>query len=231
MLFFPFYYDPTYILLIPALILAIYAQGKVQGTFQRYLREYSRVGMTGAQVARALLDANGLYDVQVEMTRGMLSDHYDPRTKKMRLSPQVYNSTSVAALGVAAHETGHAIQHAQAYIPLNVRNNLYPVAAIGSQMAFPLFFVGFLTWSQTLMSVAIWLFIGALAFQVITLPVEYNASRRALAMLEGGGYLTQAEIPKAREVLNAAALTYVAAAAMAALQLLRLLVLRGARDD
>ena len=165
------------------------------------------------------------------MTRGVLSDHYDPRTKRMRLSPQVYNSTSVAALGVAAHETGHAVQHSQAYIPLNIRNNLYPVASIGSQMAFPLFFIGFLTWSQTLMSVAIWLFIGALAFQLVTLPVEFNASRRALAMLEGGGFLTRTEIPKAKQVLDAAALTYVAAAAMAALQLLRLLVLRGARDD
>lgn len=230
-MFFPYYVDPTYILIIPALLLAIYAQGKVQTAFRRYMREYSQSGMTGAQVARALLDSNGLYDVPVEMVAGTLSDHYDPRTRRMRLSPQVYQSTSVAALGVAAHETGHAVQHAQAYVPLGIRNNLYPVANIGSQMAFPLFFIGFLTWSQTIMSVGIWLFIGALAFQLVTLPVEFNASRRALAMLEGGGYLTRAEVPKARRVLSAAALTYVAAAAMAALQLIRLLLLRGTRDD
>jgi len=229
--FFPLYFDPTYILLIPALILAIYAQGKVQTTFRRYMYEHSQAGMTGAQVARKLLDANGLHDVPVELIPGTLSDHYDPRTRKMRLSPQVYQSTSVAALGVAAHETGHAVQHAQAYIPLGIRNNLYPVANIGSRMAFPLFFIGFITWSQTIMNVGIWLFIAALAFQLVTLPVEFNASRRALAMLDSGGYLTQTEVPKAKRVLSAAALTYVAAAAMAASQLFRLLLLRGARDD
>lgn len=230
-MFFPFYFDPTYVLLIPALLLAIYAQGKVQTTFRRYMHERSQAGMTGAQVARELLDANGLHDVPVELIAGTLSDHYDPRTRRMRLSPQVYQSASVAALGVAAHETGHAVQHSEAYIPLGVRNNLYPVASIGSQMAFPLFFIGFITWSEILMNVGIWLFIGALAFQLVTLPVEYNASRRALNMLENSGYLTQAELPKAKQVLNAAALTYVAAAAMAASQLIRLLFLRGARDD
>ena len=193
--------------------------------------ERSQAGVTGAQVARELLDANGLHDVPVELIPGTLSDHYDPRNRKMRLSPQVYQSTSVAALGVAAHETGHAVQHSQAYIPLGIRNNLYPVASIGSHMAFPLFFIGFITWSQTIMNVGIWLFVGALAFQLVTLPVEFNASRRALAMLEGGGYLSRTEVPKAKQVLNAAALTYVAAAAMAASQLVRLLLLRGARDD
>ena len=230
-MFFPFYFDPTYILLIPALLLAIYAQGRVQTTFKRYMYERSQAGVTGAQVARELLDANGLHDVPVELIPGTLSDHYDPRNRKMRLSPQVYQSTSVAALGVAAHETGHAVQHSQAYIPLGIRNNLYPVASIGSHMAFPLFFIGFITWSQTIMNVGIWLFLGALAFQLVTLPVEFNASRRALSMLEGSGYLTEAELPKARKVLSAAALTYVAAAAMAASQLIRLLLLRGARDD
>jgi Zn-dependent membrane protease YugP len=230
-MFFPFYFDPTYILLIPALLLAIYAQGRVQTTFKRYMYERSQAGVTGAQVARELLDANGLHDVPVELIPGTLSDHYDPRNRKMRLSPQVYQSTSVAALGVAAHETGHAVQHSQAYIPLGIRNNLYPVASIGSHMAFPLFFIGFITWSQTIMNVGIWLFVGALAFQLVTLPVEFNASRRALAMLEGGGYLSRTEVPKAKQVLNAAALTYVAAAAMAASQLVRLLLLRGARDD
>lgn len=230
-MFFPFFADPTFLLLIPALILAFYAQTKVQSTFQKFLQVGSRVGKTGAQVARELLDSNGLWDVPVEMTHGLLTDHYDPRTRRMRLSPQVYQSTSIAALGVAAHETGHAVQHARGYLPLGIRNNLFPVASIGSQMAFPLFFIGFLTWSEFLMTLAIWLFVAALAFQVITLPVEYNASNRALAMLERGGYLTRQELPRVKAVLDAAALTYVAAAAMAALQLVRLLLLRGARDD
>ncbi|NLJ85437.1 MAG: zinc metallopeptidase, partial [Firmicutes bacterium] len=167
----------------------------------------------------------------VEITAGTLSDHYDPRTRRMRLSPQVYQSTSVAALGVAAHETGHAVQHDQNYIPLGIRNNLFPVASIGSQMAFPLFFIGLIMASNTLMNVGIWLFLAALAFQLITLPVEFNASRRALVMLEDGGYLTAMEKPKARKVLSAAALTYVAAVAMAASQLVRLLLLRGARSE
>ena len=223
------FYDPTYVLLIPALIFAFIAQAKVQSTFQRYLHEHSQAGMTGAQVARQLLDAHGLHDVPVELVGGTLSDHYYPRSRRMRLSPQVYQSTSVAALGVAAHETGHAVQHAQNYIPLGVRNNLFPVANIGSQMAFPLFFIGLFMSSNMLMNVGIWLFMAALAFQLVTLPVEFNASRRALGMLEQGGYLTAPEVPKARKVLSAAALTYVAAVAMAAAQLLRLLLLRGSR--
>jgi len=230
-MFFPFYFDPTYILLIPALIFAFWAQNKVQSTFRRYLRVHSSTGMTGAQVARLLLDQNGLYDVPVEQIGGHLSDHYDPRQRVMRLSPEVYNSTSVAAIGVAAHETGHAVQHAQNYIPLGLRNNLYPVASIGSQMAFPLFFLGLLFASGFLMDLGIWLFVAALAFQLITLPVEFNASSRALRMLGSSGILSTSEIPKAKSVLSAAAMTYVAATAMAASQLIRLLVLRGARDD
>lgn len=230
-MFFPFYFDPTYILLIPALIFAFWAQNKVQSTFRRYLRVHSSTGMTGAQVARLLLDQNGLYDVPVEQIGGHLSDHYDPRQRVMRLSPEVYNSTSVAAIGVAAHETGHAVQHAQNYIPLGLRNNLYPVASIGSQMAFPLFFLGLLFASGFLMDLGIWLFVAALAFQLITLPVEFNASSRALRMLGSSEILSTSEIPKAKSVLSAAAMTYVAATAMAASQLIRLLVLRGARDD
>jgi len=223
------WYDPTFMLVLPALLFAIYAQTKVSATFQRYLRVGSASGLTGAQVARRLLDANGLYDVAVEQARGFLSDHYDPRSRVLRLSPAVYSSTSVAALGVAAHETGHAVQHARNYVPLGIRNNLFPIASIGSQMAFPLFFLGLVFAWDTLMLVGIWFFIAALAFQVVTLPVEFDASRRAITMLSSGGYITQSEVPHTKEVLNAAALTYVAAVAMAALQLVRLLVLRNQR--
>ncbi|NLV91282.1 MAG: zinc metallopeptidase [Firmicutes bacterium] len=230
-MFFPFYFDPTFLLLIPGIILALYAQSKVQSTFQRYSRVRSMSGLTGAQVARTLLDRHGLHDVPVELVGGRLTDHYDPRSRVMRLSQEVYQSTSLAALGVAAHETGHAIQHAQNYVPLGIRNNLFPIASIGSQMAFPLFFIGLIFASTTLMNIGIWFFIAALAFQVVTLPVEFNASYRAIQLLSSTGILTSSEVPQARRVLNAAALTYVAAVAMAALQLVRLLLLRGARDD
>lgn len=226
-----FFYDPTFILLIPALLFALYAQSKVNGTFQRYLRVYASSGMTGAEVARRILDSNGLYDVAVERIHGHLTDHYDPRQRVLRLSQAVYGGTSVAALGVAAHEAGHALQHANNYVPLGIRNNLFPVANIGSQMAFPLFFMGLIFRWDTLMLVGIWFFIAALAFQLVTLPVEFNASRRAIAQLSSGGYITQSEIPHAKKVLDAAALTYIAAAAMALSQLYRLLVLRNSRRD
>ena len=223
------FYDPTFILVLPALLLALYAQVKVKSTFARYLQERSYVGLTGAQVARQILNANGLHNVSVERVGGELTDHYDPRSETVRLSPQVYDGTSVAAVGVAAHEVGHAVQHARGYVPLGLRTSLFPVAAVGSQMAFPLFMLGFLFSMDVLMLVGIWFFIAALAFQLITLPVEFNASRRALAALLSGGYLTQAEVPKAKAVLSAAALTYVAAVAVAASQLIRLLFLRGQR--
>lgn len=225
------FYDPTYVLLIPALLLAMYAQVKVTSTFNRFRRERSYAGLSGAQVARQILDRNGLQSVPVEETRGYLTDHYDPQQKVLRLSSEVYNSTSVAALGVAAHEVGHALQHAHNYVPLGIRNNLFPVANFGSQLAFPLFIAGFLFNFDTLMLVGIWFFIAALAFQLVTLPVEFDASRRAVRLLSEGGYLTTYEVPKAKSVLNAAALTYVAATAMAAMQLVRLLVLRGSRRD
>jgi Zn-dependent membrane protease YugP len=201
----------------------------VSSTFQRYLRVASSSGLTGAQVARRILDSNGLYDVAVEQVGGHLTDHYDPRRKVLRLSAPVYGSTSVAALGVAAHETGHAIQHARNYVPLGIRNNLFPIASIGSQMAFPLFIMGFVFQWDVLMLVGIWFFIAALAFQVVTLPVEFDASRRAIALLTNGGYIAPNEAPHAKAVLSAAALTYVAAAAMAASQLFRLLILRNSR--
>ena len=167
---FPFFYDPTYILIIPALILALYAQFKVQSTFEKYLRVRASSNLTGAQVARELLDKNQLYDVPVEITPGRLSDHYDPRRRILRLSPDVYHGRSLAALGVAAHETGHAIQHANEYIPLNIRNAVFPVASFGSSLAFPLFFIGLLMGGGGvfLMDLGIILFSGVL-FQVFTL--------------------------------------------------------------
>lgn len=223
------FYDPTFIIVLPALLLALYAQVKVKSTFSRYLQERSYAGLTGAQVARQILNANGLHNVSVERVGGELSDHYDPRTETVRLSPHVYDGTSVAALGVAAHEVGHAVQHAKGYAPLGLRTSLFPVAAVGSQMALPLFMLGFLFSVDMLMLVGIWFFLAALGFQLITLPVEFNASRRALVALQQGGYLTQAEVPKAKAVLSAAALTYVASVAVAASQLIRLLFLRNQR--
>ena len=231
-MFFPFL-DPTYILLIPAIILAVYAQMKVQTTFDRYSRVRASSGVTGAQVARDLLDKNNLTDVVVEITPGRLTV-YDPRTKRLRLSAENYHGTSLAALGVAAHETGHAIQHAQEYIPLNIRHAIFPVASFGSSLAFPLFFIGlvFGGGGTFLMDLGILLFTFAVLFQVVTLPVEFNASGRALRMLESEGYLMRGgEVAGARKVLSAAALTYLAATAMALLQLLRLVVLRGYRRN
>ena len=232
-MFFPFF-DPTYMLLFPAIILAIYAQMKVSSTFQRYLRVSASSGLTGAQVARDLLNKNNLSDIPVEITPGNLTDHYDPKQRVVRLSPQVYHGRSLAALGVAAHETGHALQHAQEYVPLNIRSALFPVANFGSQLAFPLFFIGLLfgRGGTFLMDLGILLFTFAVLFQVFTLPVEFNASSRALNMLETEGYLMRGgEVAGARKVLSAAALTYLAATAMAVLQLIRLLLLRGMRDD
>lgn len=230
-----FYFgDPTFILLIPALIFAFIAQGMVQSAFRKYSQQSSQKGYTGAQVARDILDRVGLRDVPVEITPGQLSDHYDPTKRVMRLSPEVYHSNSIAALGVAAHETGHAIQHMEGYKFLNARNAIFPIASFGSQLAFPVFFIGLLFRSSlgySLMTLGIYLFLGALAFQVITLPVEFNASRKALMLLNEGNYLTTTETAKAKKVLSAAAMTYIAAAAMSAVQLLRLILLRGSRDD
>ncbi|MBS4022480.1 MAG: zinc metallopeptidase [Dethiobacter sp.] len=224
--------DITFLLVLPAFFFAMWAQARVHSTYNKFARVMARSGVTGSQVARRLLDDAGLRDVGVEMGQGNLSDHYDPRRRLIRLSPDVYRSSSLAALGIAAHETGHAIQHGDGYIPLSFRNNIFPVANIGSRMAFPLFFVGFffarggLGW---LMQVGILFFAFAVVFQLVTLPVEYNASSRALSLLEGAGYLTMEEVGPTRQVLNAAALTYIAAAAVAVTQLLRLLMLRNRR--
>lgn len=226
-----FYFDSTMLLLIPAMVLALYAQSKVRSAYAKYSRVSSVRGMSGAQVARTLLDRAGLHGVGVEMVAGNLTDHYDPRTKVVRLSHQVYHGTSVAALGIAAHETGHAAQHADGYFALSLRNNFFPIAQLGSNMAMPLFLIDFLFANTMgiLMDIGILLFAFAVLFQVITLPVEYNASSRAVGMLLSEGIIAPAEEAGVRRVLGAAALTYVAATAAAISSLLRLFLLRGRR--
>lgn len=220
------------VVLWPAIVLAMWAQWRVHSTFSRYTQVASSGGFTGAQVARALLDQAGLHDVPVEPVRQRLGDHYDPRQRRMRLSPEVYSGSSIASIGVAAHETGHALQHRHGYRPLVVRNAIYPVAAFGSNAAFPLVLLGLIMGLPGLLDIGIWLFVGALAFQIVTLPVEFNASNRALRLLGTGGYITRREEGGIRSVLGAAALTYVAAVAVSVGQLVRLLLLRGfSRDD
>jgi Zn-dependent membrane protease YugP len=227
-----FFGDPTFILVIPALILALYAQAKVKGAYQRYSRVLAASRTTGAQAAYQLLQAAGAGDVTIEKVAGRLTDHYDPRKKVLRLSQAVHDGASIAALGIAAHEAGHALQHHQNYQPMHLRSLIYPVASIGSTLAFPLFFIGFITsrGPSVLMDIGILLFAGAVAFSVVTLPVEFNASKRALALLEERRFLTGDEMVGAKKVLGAAALTYVASTAMAATQLLRMFLLRSARD-
>ena len=226
----PFFYDPTFILLIPAVILAIWAQVKVKSTFAKFEKVQAGRGMTGAEVAQRLLGDAGLGNVQIEEIQGKLSDHYDPRTRVLRLSAPISRGRSVAALGVAAHEVGHAIQHEKAYAPFEIRQSIVPVASFGSTLAFPLFFIGILFSAPKLMDIGIVFFSAAVVFQVVTLPVEFNASSRALALLDSRGYLVGEEVGQAKKVLSAAALTYVAATAMAVLELVRLLILRQSRD-
>jgi len=226
------FWDYTYLLLIPTFILAIYAQQKVRSTYSRFSQKLASSRISGAEVAHQILSSSGASEVKVERTAGRLTDHYDPRKKALRLSEGVYESNSLAALGIAAHEAGHALQHHSGYFPLHIRNAIYPVANLGSTLAFPIFFIGFIFSRQgpsILMDIGILLFAGAVFFTVLTLPVEFNASRRALALLEEGRYLKSEELLGARRVLSAAALTYVAATAMAIMQLLRLFLLRGSR--
>lgn len=228
-----FYFDWTFWLLIPALIFALYAQSKVKSTYARFSRISSSRRMTAAEAAEEILRYSPASDVRVEKIPGHLTDHYDPRKKVLRLSESVYDSPSIAAVGVAAHEAGHAIQHAQGYIFLAVRNAIYPVASLGSNLAFPLFFAGLLfsrSGASILMDIGILLFTAAVVFTVITLPVEFDASHRALVILRERGFLNAQELTGARKVLEAAALTYVAATAMAAIQLLRMILIRQSRD-
>ncbi len=223
---FPFFFDPTMMFILPALLLAFWAQSRVKSTFAQYDRIRARKGVTGADVAQALLRQFGLSDVPVQPVAGRLTDHYDPRNRSLSLSDSVYGSTSIAAIGVAAHEVGHAIQHQEGYVPLRFRNAIVPVVNIGSMAAFPLFFIGLLFRGQTLMNLGIVMFLGVLLFHLVTLPVELDASSRALKVLDGTGLLAPDELIGARKVLNAAAWTYVSATVMAAAQLIRLLVLR-----
>ena len=243
-----FGYDPTFLLLIPGLLLALWAQWKVKAAFAKYSKVPASSGLTGAEVAAGLLQRPGvgvgagamsgaaasqLRAVQIEAIAGDLTDHYDPRAKILRLSEPVYAGRSLAALGIAAHETGHALQHATGYSALGLRSALLPAANIGSTLAFPLFFIGLIFGPgslKVLMDVGILFYAAAVAFTLITLPVEFNASRRAIALLKDGGYIRLDEVKPAKAVLDAAALTYLAAAVMALLQLLRLIILRNERD-
>lgn len=231
-MYWPFFYDWTYILLIPALILSMWAQFRVSSTFSRFSKMRASSGMTATQMAEQLLHAEGVYDVSVERTRGNLTDHYDPKNMVLRLSDSTANSTSVAALGVAAHEAGHVLQHRDGYAPLMLRTAAVPVVNIGSNLSWPLFVAGLIFSWEPLLYAGIALFALAVLFALITLPVEFNASKRALAALETNGYLQPGEEMRgAKKVLSAAAMTYVASAFMAIMQLLRLLAIAGARRD
>lgn len=230
-----YYWDPTYILVVIGAVICMIASARVKGTFNKYSQLRSMSGMNGAQAAQRVLQAAGIYDVQVRHVSGSLTDHYDPRTKTVNLSDPVYNATSVAALGVAAHECGHAIQHAKSYAPLSIRSALVPIANFGSMLAWPVILIGlfFNTRSSGLIiDIGILLFSAAVLFQLVTLPVEFDASRRALVMLRTQGILADDELRYTRRVLKSAALTYVASAAAAILQLLRIiLITNGRRRD
>ena len=229
---FGYYFDPTYILVLIGAVLSILASARVNSTFHKYASVRSMSGMTGAQTAEAILRSKGIHDVRVEHIRGNLTDHYDPTRKVVRLSDSVYGSSSVAAIGVAAHECGHVMQHHEGYAPLNIRTALVPAANIGSKLGIPIILVGILLGSNPiLVNIGIWVFSLAVLFQIATLPVEFDASRRALACIEQYGIVTSDERKKSARVLKAAAYSYVAAAAAAILQLLRLLMLFGRRDD
>lgn len=230
-----YYWDPTYILVVIGAVICMIASARVKGTFNKYSQLRSMSGMNGAQVAHRVLQAAGIYDVQVRHVSGSLTDHYDPRTKTVNLSDPVYNATSVAALGVAAHECGHAIQHAKSYAPLSIRSALVPIANFGSMLAWPVILIGLLFNTRSsglIIDIGILLFSAAVLFQLVTLPVEFDASRRALVMLRTQGILADDELRYTRRVLKSAALTYVASAAAAILQLLRIiLITNGRRRD
>jgi len=232
-MFFPFF-DPTFILLLPAMAFAMWAQWKVQSTFAEYSRVRASNGLTGRDMARQIMMRNGVSDVQVEAVGGVLSDHYDPRSHTVRLSENNFAGDSISSIAVAAHEVGHVLQHQQGYLPLQFRTGIAPVVGIASTAAMPLFLIGLfigprMPFSGTLMDLGIVFFAGAVLFHLVTLPVEFDASKRALAELTSTGAVLPQEVAGAKKVLDAAALTYVAAAAVAALQLVRLLVLRNNR--
>lgn len=219
------------VLVIPCIILAVWAQTNVKSTFNKYSQVLNRRGLTGAQAAEAVLRQNGVRDVRIERVSGHLSDHYDPRANVIRLSDSVYSSTSVASVGVAAHEAGHAVQYAVGYFPIRLRTAIIPVTQFGSMAAFPLILLGLVFNSGLMINIGIWAFALATLFQLVTLPVEVNASNRALAAIEQGGLLTEDEYPMAKKTLTAAAMTYFAALAVSLAQLLRLLLIFGGRRD
>lgn len=225
-------YDPTYILVLIGVVLSLLASSKVKRTYARYSKERSMSGMTGAQAAQRILNAAGIYDVTIQHVSGNLTDHYDPKNKTLNLSDAVYGNASVAAVGVAAHECGHAVQHDRGYMPLKLRSALVPAANLGANISWPLILLGLvLGGSGMLIQIGIALFSLSVAFQLVTLPVEFDASGRAMKMLEENGILYGDELGKTKKVLHAAALTYVAAAASSILQLLRLVLLYGKRRD
>ena len=228
--YYRYYYDPTYILVIIGLVLCLGASAMVKVTYNRYKEVYPARFITGAEVAERILRSAGIVDVRIEPVSGELTDHYDPREKVLRLSQENFHTSSVAAIGVAAHEAGHAIQHNRGYFPLKFRNSILPVANLGSQLGVPLVLIGLVFGAgDTLINLGIILFAFAVLFQVVTLPVEFNASRRAVKMLDEQGILYGEELSGCKKVLNAAAMTYVASLAASVLQLLRLIILAGGR--
>lgn len=227
------FFDSTIVYLIPAMLFTMYAQSKVKSTFNRYINVGTAKGYTGAQVAESILREKGLYDVSVEMTSGHLTDHYDPKKRAVRLSQDVYHGSSIASVSVAAHEVGHAIQHAEGYFQLKLRNAIFPLASLGSKFAWFFIVAGLLFSAEsgyTMMNIGIVMFSMAVLFQIFTLPVEFNASSRAVNLLAANGFIVENEHTGAKKVLNAAALTYVAAMAAAVAQLIRLIAIRNRRQ-
>ncbi|MBQ4490972.1 MAG: zinc metallopeptidase [Pyramidobacter sp.] len=222
--------DWTMIVLLPAILLAVWAQNKVKSTFEQYSRVRSRRGITGREAARAILTSYGLGSMPIKPIAGQLTDHYDPQSRSLSLSEPVYDSTSIAAIGVAAHEVGHAVQHATGYKPLALRNSIVPVVNLTNMASWPLFLMGLLAGNSRLMNIGILLFVGVVLFHLVTLPVELDASRRALKVLSSNGMMDGEEVTGARKVLGAAAMTYVAALVQSVLQLVRLLLLRNSRS-
>ncbi|MBE6038755.1 MAG: zinc metallopeptidase [Anaerofustis stercorihominis] len=227
-----YYYDPTYIILLPALLISLYAQFRTSSAYAKYSRRANERGITGLEAARRILAANGLSHVQIQVIGGNLSDHFDPTANVLRLSNDVANKASVASVAVAAHECGHAIQHAQGYAPIRWRSAIVPVANLASSASWILLIMGIIFSAQSLVTLGIVFFVGYVLFHLVTLPVEFNASNRAMAQIRELGLSSGDELSHERSMLNACALTYVAAAVMAILQLLRLIVLsRGSRRD
>lgn len=229
--FYGWYYDPTYIFVVIGLIITLIASANVNRSFEKYNKVLSRRGITGAQTARKILDANGLYNIRIERVSGNLSDHYSPKEGVIRLSDSTYNSTSVAALGVAAHECGHAVQHQVGYSPIKIRNAIVPAVNICNHLSLPIIILGLIMGSTSLAYVGVYLFAAVFVFQLVTLPTETNASARALQTLESMAILDSDELRDTKKVLSAAAMTYFASAASTALQLLRLVMLVQRNDD